>query len=174
MNACSFAGSARVVVCSAGEEDDTGMGSARHTERCQDCGTEGPSYDTVQLSLPENTTRLLCTRCFNTLMAKRAGVDFDHPTFAPILLEGPAGALHEFHFRTRHGGDHIALEAIEIREGSPDGYAFQVLGDPGQDPFKIFQRLFERMRRALGRTHIDEGEHGPQIAQSGESWLVRG
>ena len=39
---------------------------------------------------------------------------------------------------------------------------------------RIFQQLFERMRRALGRTHIEETAHGPQIAKSADGWVVRG
>src|SRR5439155_26594688 len=103
------------------------------TERCEDCGRDVAPYDAVCLSLSENKTRLVCTRCFNTIIAKQAGVDFEHPVFAPIVLEDASGERHEFHFRTHHGGAHIALEAFEIEDGSPCGYEFQVLGEPDTD-----------------------------------------
>ncbi|TMA62120.1 MAG: hypothetical protein E6J69_19460 [Deltaproteobacteria bacterium] len=149
------------------------MSVAIRTERCEDCGHQVPTYDTIHLTLSAKQSRI-CTRCFNALIAKRVGVDFEHPNFAPIVLEDAAGTTHEFHFRTRHGGDHVAVEAFEIADHQAGGYEFQVLGDPSDDPIRIFQQLFERMRRALGRKHIEENEHGPQIAKSAEGWVVRG
>src|SRR2546426_941957 len=100
--------------------------------------------------------------------------DRRHRSHAPHVLQDAAGAPHEFHFRTRHGGDHVAVEAFEMVDHRAGGYEFQVLGDPSDDPIRIFQQLFERMRRALGRTHIEETAHGPQIAKSADGWVVRG
>jgi hypothetical protein len=144
------------------------------TEGCQDCKRQVAGFDTVNLTLSEKETRVVCTRCFNERIAVQAGVEFDHPTFEPVVLRDPNGAPHEFHFRTRHGGAHIAMEAFELQNGIPGGYEFQVLGDPTQDPLEIFKKLFERMRRALRQKHIEPGELGPQIAKSGGSWVLRG
>ena len=36
------------------------------------------------------------------------------------------------------------------------------------------QQLVERLRRALGRRHIEETAHGPEISRSGADWIVRG
>ncbi len=135
------------------------------TGRCENCGHNVPAYDTIQLGVSAQQSRRLCTRCFNVLIAERAGVRFDHPNFAPIVLSDAAGTPHEFHFRTRHGGDHVAVESFEIVDEQPGGYEF--------DPITIFQQLFERMRRALARTHVEETEHGPRIADSPEGWVVR-
>ncbi|HLY37497.1 MAG TPA: hypothetical protein VKU61_05640 [Candidatus Binatia bacterium] len=55
------------------------------------------------------------------MIARRAGVTFEHPDFAPLVLHDAAGTAHEFHFRTRHGGDHVAIEAFEIVDGRPGG-----------------------------------------------------
>jgi hypothetical protein len=147
------------------------MNADVRTERCEDCGHHVPSYDTINLSISPERMRVVCTRCFN---ARIAGVDFEHPNFEPVVLEDAVGNPHEFHFTTRHGGAHVAVEAFEIEDGHPGGYQFQVLCDPSAEPIAIFQQLFERMRRALSRRHIEEGEHGPQIAKSGQSWIVRG
>ena len=68
----------------------------------------------------------------------------------------------------------MAIEAFEVEGGIPAGYQFQVLRDFEQDPLEIFQRLLERIRRALARRHIEEGDLGPQIARSDEGWIVRG
>ena len=144
------------------------------TERCEDCGHQVPAYDAVHLTVSAKQSRRICTRCFNALIAKRVGAEFEHPNFAPIVLEDATGTPHEFHFRTRHGGDHVAVEAFEVEDHQAGGYQFQVLGDPSDDPIRIFQQLFERMRRALGRKHIEENEHGQQIAKSAEGWVVRG
>ncbi|HLY37498.1 MAG TPA: hypothetical protein VKU61_05645 [Candidatus Binatia bacterium] len=38
----------------------------------------------------------------------------------------------------------------------------------------IFEQLFERTRRALARTHIEETAHGPRIVDSADGWVVRG
>lgn len=147
------------------------MAADVRTERCEDCGHHVPSYDTIHLTVSAKKSRLVCTRCFN---ARIAGVDFEHPHFEPVVLEDAAGKPHEFHFTTRHGGSHVAVEAFEVEDGHPAGYQFQVLGDPSAEPIAIFQQLFQRMRRALAHRHIEEGEHGLQIAKSGESWIVRG
>ena len=150
------------------------MSVGLRTERCEDCGHEVPAFDTIDLTVSPKQSRRICARCFNTLIAKRAGVRFEHPDFAPIVLQDATGAPHEFHFRTRHRGDHVAVEAFEMVDHRAGGYEFQVLGDPSDDPIRIFQQLFERMRRALGRTHIEETAHGPQIAKSADGWVVRG
>jgi hypothetical protein len=150
------------------------MGSAQRTERCEYCGNEAPGYDVIYLAASGNDTRRLCTRCFNELMARQTGLAFDHPVFAPVSLEDAVGVCHQFHFRVRHGGDHIALDAFELKEGSPGGYEFQVLGDPEGDPSELFQRLVQRVQRALARQHIEVGSLGPQIAASDGRWIVRG
>src|SRR5437667_3090434 len=41
--------------------------------------------------------------------------------------------LHEFHFRTHLFGDGVALNAFELRNGSPAGYQFQIIGEPQGD-----------------------------------------
>jgi len=150
------------------------MSVAVRPERCEDCGHQVPANDTIHLTLSAKQSRRICTRCFNALIAKRVGVEFEHPNFAPIVLEDATGRPHEFHFRTRHGGDHVAVEAFEVEDHQTGGYEFQVLGDPSDDPIRIFQQLFERMRRALERKHIEENAHGPQIAKSAGGWVVRG
>ena len=41
--------------------------------------------------------------------------------------------LHEFHFRTHLFGEGVALNAFELRNGSPAGYQFQIIGEPQGD-----------------------------------------
>ena len=150
------------------------MTRSPRTDRCEDCGGQVADLDIIHLTLSDREQRKVCTRCYNTRMAAWAGVNFDHPSFESMVLTDIAGTPHQFHFRTRHGGGHVAVEAFEIQDGSPSGYEFQVLGELEEEPLLIFQRLFERMRRALARGHIEQTEFGPQIAKSGEEWVVRG
>ena len=137
-------------------------------------GAEPRHDDTVDLSVSERETRRPCTRCFNALIATQAGLESVHPVFEPLALEDAVGERHQFYFRVRHGGDHIALDAFELTEGSPGGYEFQILGDPEQDPAALFERLVQRMRRALARRHLEETRSGLQITKSRGRWIVRG
>ena len=145
-------------------------------QRCEECDSYVPSYDIVILSSEkEGLSRHLCTRCFNEIVTRDNGVDFQHPDFQPLKLNDVDGHAHEFHFQTRHGGSHIAVEAFEISEdGTPGGFEFQVLGDPDKDPLEIFQELFQRMRRFLSRKSIEIGELGPRVIDSDEGAVLRG
>ena len=161
-----------MVVSNPHEEND--MTGSTRTDRCEDCRSHVPDFDIIHLTLSDREQRRVCTRCCNTRIAARIGVAFDHPEFESMMLTDIAGTSHQFHFRTRLRGGHVAIEAFEIQNGSPGGYQFQVLGEPEEDLLLIFQRLFERMRRALARCHIEQTELGPGIAKSGEEWVVRG
>ena len=71
------------------------MSVGLRTERCEDCGHQVPAFDTIDLTVSPKQSRRICARCFNALIAKRAGVRFEHPDFAPIVLQDAAGAPHE-------------------------------------------------------------------------------
>jgi len=75
-----------------------------------------------------------------------------------------AGEKHEFHFQMRLLGNIAALDAFELRDESPAGYRFQVVGHPGDDALVLLGRLIEKMRRALSMQHLTDGEYGLQIA----------
>ena len=139
-------------------------------EQCEACGRRVPGYDTVVLS-SETKSRSLCSNCFNDTMAAWHGIDFQHPTFEPLTLHDVDGVSHLFHFCSRLGGPGLAVEALEIKGGQPQGYEFQVLGKLDQDPLELFRRLYERIRRTLARKHIVDGELGPRI---GDENVVRG
>ena len=140
-------------------------------EQCEGCGKRVPGYDTVILSSEKKKSRNLCSGCFNDTMAAWHGIDFQHPTFEPLTLHDADGVSHLFHFRGRLGGPGLVLDALEIKDGQPRGYEFQVLGGLDEEPLELFRRLHDRMRRALARKHIVEGERGPRI---GDANVVRG
>ncbi|MGF6919392.1 DUF7685 domain-containing protein [Paraburkholderia sp. 40] len=100
---------------------------------CAQCGAATSPHDVVSVASPDGTFRLLCSRCFNTEMARLADVDaFEHPEFTPVRLPDADGVAHEFHFRSLLFGDRLSLEAFELACGDEDcgGFRFQLLGDP--------------------------------------------
>jgi hypothetical protein len=89
---------------------------------------------------------------------------FANIRFEPVGMVDRAGEKHEFHFQTRLLGNIVALDAFELRDESPAGYRFQVVGHPGDDALVLLGRLIEKMRRALSTQHLTDGEYGLQIA----------
>jgi hypothetical protein len=133
--------------------------------RCDECSQITPSYDIVHYGSIEQGYRHLCSRCFNAEVAEIYGLEgFEHTSFEPVGLVDSTGEVHEFHFRTYLFGAGVALDAFELRDGSPAGYQFQIIGDPKEDLLVLLGRLIERMRRALSTKHLTESEHGLQIA----------
>ena len=132
---------------------------------CDACGTAVPGYDVVHYGSIEQGYRQLCTRCFNAEVASALGLEhFENVRLHPIGMTDCAGARHEFHFRMRLLGSILALDAFEVRDGTPRGYEFLMLGEPEEDPLALLGRLVERMRRSLSVKHLARGEHGMQIA----------
>lgn len=68
------------------------------------------------------------------------------------------GVEHKFHFTVRHLGDRVGIESFEIKDGHPGGYEFSIIGDIDNEIFKLFGKLFERMRRALSRKHLQRSD----------------
>jgi len=146
--------------------------TARHQVRCDGCGQSTPGYNIVNYGSIEQGYRQLCSRCFNTEIAKAAGLEgFEHANFEPVGLTDCRGELHEFHFRTHLLGPGVSLDAFELRNGEPAGYYFQIIGDPEDDLLVLLGRLIEKMRRALSVQHLKDGDYGLQIADDG---VVRG
>jgi hypothetical protein len=93
--------------------------------RCGGCGQLVPGYDVINYGAMDQGYKELCGRCFNSEVAKLNDLDgFESLVFHPVVLADSAGRLHEFHFRSLLLGDIFALEALEIRDGSPAGYQF--------------------------------------------------
>ena len=133
------------------------MNSNYRKKRCSDCGTEVSTYDGVYLSTGD-ASRFLCSKCYNESISEAIGLNFDHLSFHPIILTDRDGADHTFHFQTRLFGDKVNIQALEIKEGGPKGYEFSEHGDAEDDLFRLFAKLVERMRRELGRKHIEPGD----------------
>ena len=139
---------------------------------CDGCRQAAPSYDIVHCGSIERGYRRLCSRCYNSEAAKAAGLEgFEHAKFEPVGLTDCAGEVHEFHFRTHLFGPGVALDAFEVREGSPAGYHFQIIGDPADDLLVLLGRLIAKIRRTLSVKHLMDGESGWQI---GDNRVVQG
>ncbi|MEW6668586.1 MAG: hypothetical protein AB1512_25520 [Thermodesulfobacteriota bacterium] len=140
--------------------------------RCESCGRLVRSFDTIRLSSEDGKATLLCSKCYNEFAAKNAGLDFQHVDFEPITLHDIDGIPHKFEFRTHVFGGNVSIEALEIRNGQPKGYELTVHGDAEDDMLHLFGKLFEKMRRALERKHIEKGNLTRyQITNAG---IVRG
>jgi len=140
--------------------------------QCQGCGQLVPSHDTVNYGSMDTGYKCLCGRCFNAEVAKLNSFEnFENVTFRPVALMDDRGEMHKFHIRNRLHGDILVLEAFEIRDESPAGYQFQVIGDVREDQLTLLGRLIEKTRRALSIKHLEDGEYGLQIA---EHQIVRG
>ena len=139
-------------------------------ERCESCGREVAGFDTLYLS-SEGKSKLLCTQCFNDTVSELACLDFEHPTFESVEMLDSEGISHRFRFRTILSTNYMEIEAREIGPEYPEGYNFRVLGDPEGDPLELFQKLYQRIRQAMGRKHLEKGEYGFQI---GDEQVVRG
>lgn len=96
---------------------------------------------------------------------------FDHPDFQPVTLKDVDGEPHEFHFTTRLLPSGISIQALEIKDGSPQGYQFDVIGPLEGDVLALFGQLFERVRNALSQKHLEMTEYGLHIANDD---VVRG
>ncbi len=131
-----------------------------------------PDYDIVNYGSVEAGYRALCSKCFNAEVAVSDGLPgFEHAEIEPAEFTSRDGETHVFHFRTRLFGPGVALDAIEIRDGDPAGYRFQVIGEPGGDPLELFARLIGKIRRALAVKHLEAGCLGMQI---GDHMVIRG
>ena len=128
--------------------------------RCVTCRATTPSYQLVSVGSIEHGYRDLCCFCHNAEVAKRYGLDqFDNRRFEPLQLSDARGQMHEFHFSPHLFMPGIALSAIEIRDGQPAGYSFQVIGDPRDDSLILLARLIEKMKRALALKHLETDKH---------------
>ena len=139
---------------------------------CHTCREPMAGYESVHYGSLETGYRDLCSRCFNEEVARLGGLEFERVQFESVEMVDAAGERHRFHFSVHLNGEHVALEAFELKDGAPGGYTFEVLGDPEGDLFALMAQLVERMRRALARQHLerDEGSARLQIAD----FLVRG
>ncbi len=75
-------------------------------ERCEQCGSQTPPWDTIHYGSGDGRYELLCTLCFNSRIAQSAGfTDFESVRLDPIRMSDCQGDAHQFHFQLRLLGD---------------------------------------------------------------------
>jgi len=131
---------------------------------CDACRQPTLAHDVVNYGSMEGGYKLLCGRCFNEAAASRLGLQgFEHVSFEPVCMVDTRGAKHEFQFRTRLFGPGMAIDALELRDGCPAGYRFEVIGEAQDDALALLGRLISKMRRALALAHLEDSDHGPHV-----------
>jgi hypothetical protein len=133
------------------------MNSNFRKKQCSGCGVEVSTYDGVYLSTGD-TSRFLCSKCYNESISETIGLNFEHLSFHPIIMADSDGEDHTFHFQTRLFGDKVNIQALEIKKDEPKGYEFSVHGDAEDDLFGLFAKLVDRMYRELERKHIEPSD----------------
>lgn len=132
---------------------------------CDDCGQSVPGYDVVHYGSANEVFQKLCTQCFNAAVALRNGLaEFENIKLEPIGITDCAGELHQFHFQTRLLGNMVTIDGFELVDGNPDGYTFQIIGDPEDDLFVLLGKLVQKIRKTLSSKYLEEDErHSLQI-----------
>ena len=135
-------------------------------EPCEKCGKLVAPHESVSFGSIEKGSQHLCMGCTNAAISMYSGVDFKHPEYLPMTLTDSEGVEHEFHFNTRLLGNRIVIEALEIKNDEPRGYAFEIYCDnPEEDTLELFRRLFDRMLRSLSKRHLEVDQYGLHIAK---------
>lgn len=125
-------------------------------ETCDVCGAQVPHWDGTSTGGFE-APRFLCQRCFNGEVAERGGVPYHHADLKPVGLRDAWGKAHTFHFRIQLlAPDLLCLDAFELVDGLPGGYEFQAIGHGGEDALELFQQLYQRLQREVGRRHLEK------------------
>lgn len=124
--------------------------------QCNACHEWVAPEDTVRCRAREAGYIDLCQSCFLRHNAWAERPRFGRMRLAPVVLEDAQGMPHEFHFKLRVHGELASLSAFELKEGTPSGYHFSVVGDDREQPFGLMAELLERMRRGLSEPSLHE------------------
>ena len=124
-------------------------------EPCTECGMKPGDGEGVNLRMSETVDRFFCVRCAKAAMACRSFKSyFEYPEFAPLTMAQGDGRVHRFEFSTHREGTGLEIQMWEVDKRG-EGYELAILGDFDADPLELFRSLKARMRRALGRRHLE-------------------
>jgi hypothetical protein len=132
------------------------------TSKCGRCGQRLRPEQTISVTGVGDR----CFVCFNEEIADRMGVAFDKTPLQPIDVADADGVVRHFEIRSMlcaTGHEMIAEEVPRLEDGG--GYRFAVLGDFEVDALVLFQRLYEKMRREMGKRHVQHTEYGWQLTR---------
>lgn len=138
---------------------------------CSDCGQKLKSNGSVNYGDNETGYKDYCNKCFNEMIANSFGLDYSHVDFPDISIMDADGKPHKFKFESRMAPGGLVLEALEVKMDLIPGYHIEVMGDPEDKLFLLYNKLLGKMRRVLTRKHIEEDDFGWYI---NEDHTVRG
>ncbi len=124
-----------------------------NNEKCKFCGEYVPRYSIIYVPI-DKVYHCSCLKCYNTRMAEYSGYDVTGDNLDPIILKDSDGIDHKFYFTIKHLGEHVGLEAFEVRDGQRCGYEFSYIGNIQEEFIDLFAKLVERMMNGLYQNHI--------------------
>jgi hypothetical protein len=130
---------------------------------CGRCRQPLKSHESISVA----NVGLRCHRCFNEEMAARMGVDFDNTPLQPVTVQDVEGVEHTFEFRSMLVPTGHALYARERVAEGEEGYEFSVLGDFDANVWDLFRVLYDRIRQGLAIRHVERGDLGWRITDTG-------
>lgn len=132
-------------------------------DKCRECGQRVAGFESISLA----GEGVYCYRCYNQDMARRMGVDVEDIHIDGVQMTGADGRSHTFRVRSHLFGDKHVVQAIELQNGVPKGYDFEVMGSIDDDGVELFSLLYQRMREQLARVHVEKRALGWQISEPG-------
>lgn len=134
----------------------------KDTNSCESCGTKLIAHETIVYGY-RGSSRELCVRCYNKIVADDLGVDISHAEFQPITVKDVDGQSHDFKFVVQLFGAMLSINALEMIKGEADGYQFNVLGDYEDDLLELYMQLYAKICKAMSTKHIEMGDYGWSI-----------
>jgi hypothetical protein len=116
---------------------------------CEHCGSDRMK---VILTVEEKTLHL-CRNCYNELLSEELEVELE-PLVETFSLKDYQGNSRTFNVERQLHPVGICLEASEDTEF---GYRFAVHGELDSNQFELFQRLIEKVRKGIGKQHVERG-----------------
>ena len=135
------------------------------TNQCSRCGIKVKNHNDSIMVASEDGYFPVCLHCYNREMSEAIGIDYDHISLQPVILQDADGIDHKFYFSIRLMGEDLVLRSFEEEENISEGYEFSLIGDIEDGLFSLFSKLYTRMIKALSRKHI-------YLDEETKSWLI--
>lgn len=146
----------------------------KRTRRCEHCKVSLRAHGGLKVAPgPGEPRALVCLACYQEIISEAASPNSDWVTIQlrPFSVEDCQGIEHHFDLGMSSRGKSMFMRALEIRDGRPAGYEFSAAADIDEDPLELLRKLYEHMRRELGRKYLTANADLPQI---GDQNMVRG
>ncbi|MCJ7840463.1 hypothetical protein MUB24_05925 [Lederbergia sp. NSJ-179] len=115
---------------------------------CDRCGNEN-----TKIALSGKTEQaVLCTNCFNEMIASEIGVTVETYPEAISIKDG-GGNIRTFAIDKIFMPTGISMEAVENKM---DGYKFSVLGEFDCNQRMLFKKLVKKVKDGVANTYLEE------------------